>query len=101
MPGGMLLSLADLSKLYITVYVSENRLGQVALGEMVLLSVDSYPERTFEGKIVHIADRAQYTPINVSTKEERVNTVYGVKISVPNPDGLLKPGMPGDVVFVG
>ena len=99
-PGGSLLSLADLSNLYITVYVSENRLGHVALNGRVLLFVDSFPERTFEGRIVHIADRAQYTPINVSTKEERVNTVYGVKISVPNPEGLLKPGMPGDVVFV-
>jgi len=99
-PGGTLLSLADLSKLYITVYVSENRLGQVAVNGRVLLSGDPFPERAFEGRIVHIADRAQYTPINVSTKEERVNTVYGVKISVHNPEGLLKPGMPGDVVFV-
>jgi len=99
-PGGMLLSLADLSKLYMTVYVSENRLGQVALNERVLVSVDSFPERTFAGKIVRIADRAQFTPMNVSTKEERVNTVYAVKISLRNDEGLLKPGMPGDVVFV-
>jgi HlyD family secretion protein len=48
---------------------------------------------------VHIAADPQYTPRNVATKEERVNTVYGVKVRLPNPEGLLKSGMAGEAVF--
>ncbi len=76
-----------------------NRLGEVQLGQSVDVMVDSFPERRFQGRVVHIADQPQYTPRSVATKEERVNTVYGVKIRLPNPEGLLKPGMAADAVF--
>jgi HlyD family secretion protein len=98
-PGGALLSLASLSEVRITVYVPENRLGQVALGQAVTVQVDAFPGRTFDGRIEHIADRAQYMPRNVATQEERVNTVYAVEIGLPNSEGLLKPGMPADVTW--
>ncbi len=100
MPGSALLSLADLSELTLTVYVPENRLGKVALNQKVSVTVDSFPERTFEGHVAYIADQAQYTPRNVATKEERVNTVYAVKIHLSNAEGLLKPGMPAEAEFV-
>jgi len=99
MPGSTLLSLADLSEVKLTVYVAQNRLGQVALEQRVSIRVDAFPGRTFEGRVVHIADHAQYTPRNVATKEERVNTVYAVEILLPNAEGLLKPGMPADARF--
>lgn len=98
-PGGKMFSLADLTRVKLTVYVAENRLGEVALNQKVLVSVDAYPGRIFEGQVVRIADRAQFTPRNVATKEERVNTVYGVEISLSNEDGLLKPGMAADATF--
>ena len=99
-PGGKLLSLANLAEVRLTVYVAENRLGEVALNQKVLVTVDSFPGRTLEGRVVRIADRAQYTPRNVATKEERVNTVYAVEIALPNAEGLLKPGMPADARLV-
>lgn len=99
-PGSTLLSLANLCVLKLTVYVAENRLGEVAVNQRVLVAVDAFPERTFEGRVVRIADQPQYTPRNVATKEERVNTVYGVEIRLSNEEGLLKPGMPADVSFV-
>jgi len=99
MPGITLLTVADLSEVYLNVYVPENRTGEVYLGQNVDVTVDSFPQRRFEGRVMHIADQAQYTPRNVATKEERVNTVYGVKIRLPNPEGLLKPGMAADVIF--
>ncbi|MGB3906159.1 MAG: secretion protein HlyD, partial [Anaerolineae bacterium] len=60
------------------------------------VQVDSFPERSFDGDVVHIASRAEFTPKNVQTREERVSTVFAVKIQIPNPDHALKPGMPAD-----
>lgn len=99
MPGGALLSLASLDRVHITVYVAENQLGQVSVNQTVMVQVDAFPGRLFEGEIEHIADQAQYTPRSVATKEERVNTVYAVEIGLPNAEGLLKPGMPADVTW--
>ena len=99
LPGQTLLTVADLSEVLLTVYVPQTGLGQVGLGQIVDVSVDSFPLRRFEGRVVHISDRAEYTPRNVATREERINTVYAVKIRLPNPEGLLKPGMAADAVF--
>lgn len=99
-PGATLLTLANLTEVKLNVYVAENHLGQIALGQKVSVMVDSFPGRSFEGHIVHISDRPQYTPRNVATKEQRVNTVYAVEIRVPNSEGLLKPGMAADVTFL-
>ena len=98
LPGATLLTVADLTEVFLTVYLPQTSLGQVFLGQTLGVTVDSFPERRFEGYVVHIADEPQYTPRNVATKEERVNTVYEVKIRIPNPKGLLKPGMAADAV---
>ena len=100
LPGGTLLSIADLVEVRLTVYVPESRLGQVALQQKALVVVDAVPGRVFEGSVGHIADQAEYTPRNVATKEERVNTVFAVEIRIPNADGSLKPGMSADATFV-
>jgi len=97
-PGAPLLALADLSTVRVTVYVAESQLGQVALGQSAAVAVDSFPGRWFEGQIERIADQPQFTPRNVATKEQRVNTVFAVDIRVDNADGVLKPGMAADVV---
>jgi len=98
-PLWALLTVADLSEVHVTVYVPETRVGHVRIGQRVDVTVDSFPQRTFEGQVIHIADRPQYMPMNVATKEERVNTVYGVKVVLPNPERLLKPGMAADATF--
>ncbi|HOR01428.1 MAG TPA: efflux RND transporter periplasmic adaptor subunit [Anaerolineae bacterium] len=98
-PGATLLTLADTRQLALTVYVSETRIGRIKLEQEVHVTVDSFPGRTFPGQVSHIADSAQFTPRNVSTKEERVNLVFAVEIRLANEDGLLKPGMPADVSF--
>ena len=51
------------------------------------------PGKTFEGRITHINDQAEFTPKNVQTEKERTNLVYAIKVTFPNPDGVLKPGM--------
>jgi multidrug resistance efflux pump len=97
--GATLLTVADLDKLTLTVYVPQNRLGQVYLDQPVQITINSFPERVFEGHVSRIADRAEFTPRNVATQEERVNLVFAVEIAVVNQDGVLKPGMPADVVI--
>lgn len=96
LPGATLLTLADLNVVDLTVYVSEPDLGKVFLGQSAEVSVDSFPGEMFSGQVVWISDEAEFTPKNIQTKEERVNTVFAVKVRIPNPDHKLKPGMPVD-----
>jgi HlyD family secretion protein len=97
--GATLLVTADLDQLTVTVYVSEDRYGQIKLGQAYPVWVDSYPDTIFEGFVVHIADQAEFTPRNVQTDASRKATVYAVKLSLSNPSGRLKPGMPAKVDF--
>ncbi len=97
--GMTAMTIAKLDRLTVTVYISEDRYGEVRLGDTANLSVDSFPDETFTASVTRIADQAEYTPRNVQTKEERQTTVYAVEFSVENPDGKLKPGMPVDVTF--
>jgi HlyD family secretion protein len=99
-PAATILNVADLSSLTLTVYVPVDRLGEVQLGQAAQVTVDSFPEHAFDGQVSHISDQPEFTPRNVATKEERLNTVYAVQIELDNPDGLLKPGMPADAVFM-
>lgn len=99
--GATLMRIADLDRLTLTVYVPETRLGDLQIGQPVAIQVDSFPDQTFTGEIVTIADQAEFTPRNVSTQEERVNLVFAVKIAIDNPGHHLKPGMPADATFGG
>lgn len=97
--GGTLLVVANLDQMTLTIYVPEDQYGKIHLGEQYPISVDSYPERVFMGTVTHIADEAEFTPQNIRTAEGRKNTVYAVRLTVPNPDHDLKPGMPADVAL--
>jgi HlyD family secretion protein len=95
-----MLTLGDLDEVTLTVYVPEDQLGQVNIGQDVEVQVDSYPDRLFMGTVVAIADEAEFTPRNVQTKEERVNMVFAVDVRIPNPDHELKPGVPADATIL-
>jgi len=98
-PGAILLTLADLDQVELTVFIPENRLGEIRLGQKVTVEVDSFPGKGYQGEVIYISSEAEFTPRNVQTKEERVNTVFAVKIRLPNPEHELKPGMPADATF--
>jgi multidrug resistance efflux pump len=98
-PGATLLILADLSRLTITVFVPEDRYGQISLGQSATVAVDSFPDQTFTAAVTHIANQAEFTPRNVQTADGRKTTVFAIELSIGNPDGRLKPGMPADVSF--
>lgn len=98
-PGGTLLVVADLNGLTLTVYVPEDQYGKISLGQTYPVSVDSFPGETFGGKVIHIADQAEFTPRNVQTVEGRKTTVFAIKLDLAGSGGKLKPGMPADVSF--
>ncbi len=97
--GSAIVQIADLSEVTLTLYVPETQIGQVAVGGLARIAVDSLPGRVITGTVTHIADRAEFTPKNVQTRDARSNLVFAVDVVVANPDGALKPGMPADATF--
>jgi multidrug efflux pump subunit AcrA (membrane-fusion protein) len=97
LPGSTLITVGDLTRLTLTVYVPEDRYGQINLEQEYPVAVDSFPGRNFSGKVTYISDQAEFTPRNVQTVQGRKATVYAVRLSLDNPDLALKPGMPADV----
>lgn len=98
--GVPILTAADLGRPWIRVYVPEDEVGRVKLGQSARIYVDSAPGKAFSGKVTQINDEAEFTPKNIQTRRERVNLVFGVKIALENPAGFLKPGMPADAEIV-
>lgn len=98
-PGGSALTIGKLERLTITVYIPEDRYGQIKVGDRARVTVDSFPGKTFDASVVRVADRAEFTPRNVQTEEGRRTTVFAVELEVTSPQGDLKPGMPADVDF--
>ena len=99
-PGATLMVMGGLTDLRVTVYVPEDRYGQIQLGQTARLSVDSFAGRVFAGQVVAIANQAEFTPRNSQTVDGRKDTVFAVQLAIANPDLALKPGMPADVSFV-
>jgi HlyD family secretion protein len=99
LPGTPALTLGQLDELTITVYIPEDRYGEVSIGDQAQVSADSFPDQAFAARVTRIADQAEYTPRNVQTKEERQTTVYAVELTLIDGLDQLKPGMPADVVF--
>lgn len=99
--GQPLYEIANLDTLILRVFVSGAQLPGVKLNQQVEVLIDRNVEenRRLEGAVSWIASEAEFTPKMIQTKEERVNQVYAVKVRVPNPGGVLKIGMPGEVNF--
>lgn len=98
-PGVPVMTIGRLSPLKITVYLPEDRYGEIILGQTARVTVDSFPGQEFPATVVYIADQAEFTPRNVQTVEGRRNTVFAIELSIENADSKLKPGMPADVNF--
>lgn len=100
--GQPVVTLMNPADRWVRIYVREDRVGRVALGQPARITTDSHRDTEFSGRVVHIASEAEFTPRNVQTEEERVKLVYAVKVQVTGDDALaLKPGVPADVVLLG
>jgi len=97
--GARALSIGQLDHLTITVFLPEDRYGQVNLGDHVQVSADAFPDESFDAIVTRIADQAEFTPRNVQTVEGRRTTVFSLELTVSDASGKLKPGMPADVTF--
>ena len=98
-PGQPLYKIANLDSMTLRAYVSEQQLHAIKLGATVQVHIDSGDGKVMSlpGRVEWIASKAEFTPTPVQTRDERADLVYGVKILVPNKDGVLKIGMPADV----
>jgi HlyD family secretion protein len=90
-------TIGDLLNPWIKVYVKEDKLGWVKIGQKAKITTDSRPNKTYDGRVSYISSEAEFTPKSVQTQEERVKLVYGVKVRVDNAEQELKPSMPADV----
>lgn len=98
-PGTGIVTISQMDSVKLTIYITEQELGLVKIGQSADVKIDSYPERAFPGKVIYISPEAEFTPKNIQTRDERVKLVYGVKIEIPNPDLILKASMPADAVI--
>jgi HlyD family secretion protein len=99
-PGTPVITVGDLEDVWLRAYIPENQLGRVKVGQKARVTTDTYPGKSYEGRISFISQEAEFTPKNVQTEKERVKLVYRVKIDLANPSMELKPGMPADAEIV-
>lgn len=95
-PGTTVLTEGDLDHPWLRAYINEQDLGRVKLGTKVKVTTDSYPGKVYWGRVSFISDKAEFTPKQIQTEEERVKLVYRIKIDIANPAHELKSNMPAD-----
>lgn len=100
--GAPLYRIADLRSVEVRAYVAQTQLASVRVGQKARVTVDTGTESrtTLDGTVTWVSPDAEFTPTPIQTREERADLVYAVKIRVPNPNGILKIGMPADADFV-
>jgi HlyD family secretion protein len=94
--GTPVITIGELENAWVRAYIAETDMGKIKLGQKARIRTDTWPGKTYEGRVTFISSEAEFTPKNVQTQKERVKLVYRIKITVPNPNMELKPGMPAD-----
>jgi HlyD family secretion protein len=97
--GREVFSLADLSSIELKIFVDETEIGNVKPGQEADVTVDTFPDKVFKGKVSFISPEGEFTPKIIQTHKERVKLVYLVKVLIPNNNLDLKPGMPADATL--
>lgn len=96
-PGSPICLITRLADAWLTVYVTDENLALIRIGQDVVVTTDG--GQTRKGRLTYIASKAEFTPKNVQTRDERVKLVYRVKVGLDNQDGFFKPGMPAEARF--
>jgi HlyD family secretion protein len=94
--GKTLLTVLDQNTAYLRGFIPQGQIGQVHVGQTAKVFLDSSPDRPFTAKVAAIDSEASFTPENIYFKQDRVQQVFGVRLTLEQPDGLAKPGMPAD-----
>jgi HlyD family secretion protein len=96
--GQAAITLASTDRLYVRTFVPETKLGRVRHGLTARVTVDAFPDESFEAIVTEISPDPEYTPKAVETREERINLVYGAKVDLKAGwAARLVPGQPADV----
>jgi HlyD family secretion protein len=98
--GAPVVTIARMDEVWLRGYIPEAEVGRVAIGQRARVTADAWPGRVLEGRVSFISSEAEFTPKNVQTEKERVKLVYRIKVTLANPKGELKPGMPVDAVIM-
>jgi HlyD family secretion protein len=93
-PVAKILRTADL---WVKTYVPETQLGKLRLGQEVQVTMDSYPDVRFAGRVTLIGSESEFTPRNVQTVDERRHQMFGVRVKIDDPEGRFKSGMAAEV----
>jgi HlyD family secretion protein len=98
-PGVSGMTIGDITRPFVRIYVSETAVPLVRLGDTVAVTIDAFPNRPFRGAVVAVSDRAEFTPRVALTKDERADLMFGVKVQLTDSSNLLKAGLPVTVRF--
>lgn len=98
-PGSNIATISVPNDLWARFYVPEKDKHRVEVGKEVYIKSKAYPNESIKGKIIYVADEAEFTPKNVETKEAKESTVFEVKVKFLNLIDKLKPGMTVDVIL--
>lgn len=98
-PNTPIATLVEIDRIWVRVYVPEPELGHVQLGKDVAVTVDTFSDAAFNGRIEEIATRGEFTPRNVQTRDERSNQVFAVRVRLDNSSRKLRAGMAADVAI--
>lgn len=94
--GTAIVTLLDLSKVYLRGFVPEGEVGKVKIGQAARIYLDSNPAKPIDAVVQRIDPQATFTPENTYFRDDRVKQVVGVKLLLKGATGLAKPGMPSD-----
>ncbi len=97
--GATVVTVGDIDHPWVRAYVAEQDLGRIHNGMAASVTTDSFPGKTYKGRISFIASDAEFTPKTIQTQEERTKLVYRIKVECANPNRELKNNMPADVVI--
>jgi HlyD family secretion protein len=94
--GTAIVTLLDLSKVYLRGFIPEGQIGKVKVGQPAHIFIDSNPNQPLDGSVLRIDPQATFTPENTYFRDDRVKQVVGVKVQLTQGIGFAKPGMPAD-----
>lgn len=95
--GSPLITIIDPADLWVKIYVPERVLPSLEIGKSVSISCDYLKDRKINGKIVYISPEAEFTPVNIVTKEDRMKLVFAVKVKILDNLDSIKSGMLLDI----
>lgn len=94
-----LFTLGNMKEAKLTIYVPLKEMEMIKIGATAEVKIDAYTDKSFSGKVIYISDKAEFTPKNIQTKDERVKEVFAIEILLSNDEGVFKPGMPADAIL--